>query len=156
MLRTLKDCCSLHRTCFCESIINPGSSCWTGLNRTLDAEWRGRVTSLALLGICPSLQHRTLLDVLSQGPLKAWPSRTSGCFPPGQLQPMLVPGVVPSQVQDFALPFLNSISFPSAQSSHLSRSLWKAAEPCALSASLTWGECTVFQHADVGQYWSQY
>lgn len=71
----------MHRTCFGESIVDPALLCWAGLNRTLNAEWRVRALSLALLAICPSLQHRTLLDFLLQG---LWKDGPLG--PPGASQ----------------------------------------------------------------------
>lgn len=62
-------------------------------------------------GNMPLTAAEDRVGIFATRPLKGWCSRTSRCFPSGQLQPVLVPGVVPSQMQD-CTPLLEQLELP--------------------------------------------
>lgn len=58
------------------------------------------------------------------------------CFPAGWAPAcVLVPGVVPAQVQDFSFPLLNCMTFLSVLFSSLLKSIWMAVQPSGGSAT---------------------
>lgn len=75
------------------------------------------------------------------GSIRTSCSFSQAAFQLVSLQHILVPGLVPPQVQDFALPLLNCMRFLSAHFSSLCKSIWMHHNPL-----VCWPSLSVLRH----------